>query len=176
MTATFSVPRTTLTFTPTKPQVDACRRYGIRVAPLDGTVKLLSRVCPKCGRVEEREIDTADTPRNRWEAAQAIERLSGPDWRCAACRVTALPLPTHRAGGGGGNGGGGKSRKRPSTHKSYRARRPSIKQLREVLDYYQDALEGAEAGEIPATPTQINRWTACRNEAQAALRERGVRV
>lgn len=174
MTATFSVPRTTLTFTPTRAQVDACRRYGIRVTPLDGTTKLLTRVCPKCQRVEEREVDIADTPRNRWETNQALEKLSGDGWRCAACRLTALPLPTHRASGGG-NGGGSRKR-RPSTHKSYRTRRPSIRQLREVLDYYQDALEMVVTGEVVATPAQINRWTAYRNEAQAALRERGVRV
>lgn len=177
MTATITLPRTTLTFTPTRPQVDAIRRYGIRVTPLDDTTKLLSRVC-KCGRVEERTIRVVDTPRHRWETAQAIETLSGDDWRCAACRMAAsLWARATTASGGSGNSGHGSSRKRrPSTHKATKARRPSIRQLRETLDYYQDILDDVVAGTIAATPAQINCWTAYRNDARAALRERGVRV
>ena len=126
MIATFTP--TVTTFRPTPQQAAAIRRSGLRVTSLDTTHKVLSRVC-KCGRVQEVEIDTEDTPRNRWEAAYAIERLSGDDWRCAVCRFVAAYVPETR-----GSGGGSGSKAHQDTPRRPRQKMtPTEKRIRQLL-------------------------------------------
>ena len=119
---------TVTTFRPTPQQAAAIRRSGLRVTSLDSTHKVLSRVC-KCGRVQEVEIDTEDTPRNRWEAAYAIERLSGDDWRCAVCRFVAAYTPETR---GGGSGSGSKAHQ-DTPRRPRQKMTPTEKRIRQLL-------------------------------------------
>ena len=119
---------TVTTFRPTPEQAAAIRRSGLRVTSLDTTHKVLSRVC-KCGRVQEVEIDTEDTPRNRWEAAYAIERLSGDDWRCAVCRFVAAYTPETRGGGGGS----GSKAHQDTPRRSRQKMTPTEKRIRQLL-------------------------------------------
>ena len=119
---------TVTTFRPTPEQTAAIRRSGLRVTSLDSTHKVLSRVC-KCGRVQEVEIDTEDTPRNRWEAAYAIERLSGDDWRCAVCRFVAAYTPETR---GGGSGSGSKAHQ-DTPRRPRQKMTPTEKRIRQLL-------------------------------------------
>ena len=126
MIATFTP--TVTTFRPTPEQTAAIRRSGLRVTSLDTTHKVLSRVC-KCGRVQEVEIDTEDTPRNRWEAAYAIERLSGDDWRCAVCRFVAAYAPETR---GGASGSGSKAHQ-DTPRRPRQKMTPTEKRIRQLL-------------------------------------------
>jgi len=119
---------TVTTFRPTPQQAAAIRRSGLRVTSLDTTHKVLSRVC-KCGRVQEVEIDTEDTPRNRWEAAYAIERLSGDDWRCAVCRFVAAYAPETR----GGSGGSGSKAHQDTPRRPRQKMTPTEKRIRQLL-------------------------------------------
>ena len=119
---------TVTTFRPTPEQAAAIRRSGLRVTSLDTTHKVLSRVC-KCGRVQEVEIDTEDTPRNRWEAAYAIERLSGDDWRCAVCRFVAAYAPETR----GGSGGSGSKAHQDTPRRPRQKMTPTEKRIRQLL-------------------------------------------
>ena len=119
---------TVTTFRPTPEQTAAIRRSGLRVTSLDSTHKVLSRVC-KCGRVQEIEIETVDTPRNRWEAAYAIERLSGDDWRCAVCRFVAAYVPETRGGGGGS----GSKAHQDAPHRPRQKMTPTEKRIRQLL-------------------------------------------
>ena len=135
---------TVTTFRPTPEQAAAIRRSGLRVTSLDTTHKVLSRVC-KCGRVQEVEIDTEDTPRNRWEAAYAIERLSGDDWRCAVCRYVTAYTPETR----GGSGGSG-SKAHQDTPR--RPRRPRIAKWLQRLAELDALVE--RIGRLNLTPTE----------------------
>lgn len=119
---------TVTTFRPTSEQAAAIRRSGLRVTSLDSTHKVLSRVC-RCGRVQEVEIDTEDTPRNRWEAAYAIERLSGDDWRCAVCRFVAAYAPETR----GGSGGSGSKAHQDTPRRPRQKMTPTEKRIRQLL-------------------------------------------
>ena len=119
---------TVTTFRPTPEQAAAIRRSGLRVTSLDTTHKVLSRVC-KCGRVQEVEINTEDTPRNRWEAAYAIERLSGDDWRCAVCRYVTAYTPETR---GGGSGSGSKAHQ-DTPRRPRQKMTPTEKRIRQLL-------------------------------------------
>ena len=119
---------TVTTFRPTPQQAAAIRRSGLRVTSLDTTHKVLSRVC-KCGRVQEVEIDTEDTPRNRWEAAYAIERLSGDDWRCAVCRFVAAYAPETR---GGASGSGSKAHQ-DTPRRPRQKMTPTEKRIKQLL-------------------------------------------
>ena len=120
---------TVTTFRPTPEQAAAIRRSGLRVTSLDTTHKVLSRVC-KCGRVQEIEVNVEDTPRNRWEAAYAIERLSGDDWRCAVCRFVAAYTPETRGSGGGS--GQGKARQ-DTPRRPRQKMTPTEKRIRQLL-------------------------------------------
>lgn len=119
---------TVTTFRPTPQQAAAIRRSGLRVTSLDTTHKVLSRVC-KCGRVQEIEVNVEDTPRNRWEANAAIERLSGDDWRCAVCRFVAAYTPETRAGGGGS----GSKAHQDTPRRPRQKMTPTEKRIRELL-------------------------------------------
>ena len=119
---------TVTTFRPTPQQAAAIRRSGLRVTSLDSTHKVLSRVC-KCGRVQEIEVNVEDTPRNRWEAAYAIERLSGDDWRCAVCRFVAAYTPETR---GGGSGSGSKAHQ-DTPRRPRQKMTPTEKRIRQLL-------------------------------------------
>ena len=119
---------TVTTFRPTPEQTAAIRRSGLRVTSLDTTHKVLSRVC-KCGRVQEIEVNVEDTPRNRWEAAYAIERLSGDDWRCAVCRFVAAYTPETRGGGSGSGSKGHQDAPRRPRQKMT----PTEKRIRQLL-------------------------------------------
>ena len=119
---------TVTTFRPTPQQAAAIRRSGLRVTSLDSTHKVLSRVC-KCGRVQEIEVNVEDTPRNRWEAAYAIERLSGDDWRCAVCRFVAAYAPETR----GGSGGSGSKAHQDTPRRPRQKMTPTEKRIRQLL-------------------------------------------
>ena len=119
---------TVTTFRPTPEQTAAIRRSGLRVTSLDSTHKVLSRVC-KCGRVQEIEVNVEDTPRNRWEAAYAIERLSGDDWRCAVCRFVAAYTPETRGSGGGS----GSKAHQDTPRRSRQKMTPTEKRIRQLL-------------------------------------------
>ena len=119
---------TVTTFRPTPEQTAAIRRSGLRVTSLDSTHKVLSRVC-KCGRVQEIEVNVEDTPRNRWEAAYAIERLSGDDWRCAVCRFVAAYAPETR----GGSGGSGSKAHQDTPRRPRQKMTPTEKRIRQLL-------------------------------------------
>ena len=119
---------TVTTFRPTPQQAAAIRRSGLRVTSLDSTHKVLSRVC-KCGRVQEIEVNVEDTPRNRWEAAYAIERLSGDDWRCAVCRFVAAYVPETRGGASGSGSKGHQDTPRRPRQKMT----PTEKRIRQLL-------------------------------------------
>ena len=119
---------TVTTFRPTPEQTAAIRRSGLRVTSLDSTHKVLSRVC-KCGRVQEIEVNVEDTPRNRWEAAYAIERLSGDDWRCAVCRFVAAYVPETR----GGSGGSGSKAHQDTPRRPRQKMTPTEKRIRQLL-------------------------------------------
>ena len=119
---------TATTFRLTSEQAAAIRRSGLRVTSLDSTHKVLSRVC-KCGRVQEIEVNVEDTPRNRWEAAYAIERLSGDDWRCAVCRFVAAYVPETRGGGGGS----GSKAHQDTPRRSRQKMTPTEKRIRQLL-------------------------------------------
>ena len=119
---------TVTTFRPTPEQTAAIRRSGLRVTSLDSTHKVLSRVC-KCGRVQEIEVNVEDTPRNRWEANAAIERLSGDDWRCAVCRFVAAYTPETR----GGSGGSGSKAHQDTPRRPRQKMTPTEKRIRQLL-------------------------------------------
>ena len=92
------------TFKPSPEQAAAIRRYGIRVTPLEVTERLVSRPC-KCGHVQEYTIDIEDTANNKFDAQQAIDRLSGDDWRCAFCAMPSLITYRAKSVGAGASGG-----------------------------------------------------------------------
>ena len=126
MIATFTP--TVTTFRPTPQQAAAIRRSGLRVTSLDSTHKVLSRVC-KCGRVQEIEVNVEDTPRNRWEASYAIERLTFEGWVCPVCRFVAAYTPETR---GGASGSGSKAHQ-DTPRKVRQKMTPTEKRIRQLL-------------------------------------------
>ena len=155
---------TVTTFRPTPEQTAAIRRSGLRVTSLDTTHKVLSRVC-KCGRVQEVEIDTEDTPRNRWEAAYAIERLSGDDWRCAVCRFVAAYTPETR---GGGSGSGSKAHQDTPR----RPRRPRIAKWLQRLAELDALVE--RIGRLNLTPAEEREYAKLERRWKQYINRRTV--